>query len=97
MRLSYLKSITEYRNKNRPIRNTHTNIYTHEAYIRLSCTKKSWSYESIETLTVPVSKGQRAIILHAGGQEGFFLAFKSGTKSRDYHLDMNFDNFYKWL
>lgn len=25
------------------------------------------------------------------------LIFKSGAKSGDYHDDMNFDNFYKWL
>lgn len=95
-RLSYLRSVAKYRSQNRPI------IYIDETYIHSSHTKScAWSDESSETLTVPVSKGQRAIILHAGGQEGFiknaFLVFKSGTKSGDYHQDMNFNNFYKWL
>lgn len=39
--------------------------------------------------------------MHAGGENGFVngakLIFKSKTKSGDYHDDMNFVNFKKWL
>jgi hypothetical protein len=42
-----------------------------------------------------------SIILHAGQEEGFILnallIFKSGSKSVDYHGDMNFNNYKKWL
>lgn len=49
----------------------------------------------------PISKGQRFIIVHAGGNQGFVenacLVFKSQTKSGDYHDDMNHTNFKKWV
>lgn len=49
----------------------------------------------------PISKGQRFIIVHAGGNYGFVenacLIFKSQTKSGDYHDDMNHTNFKKWV
>lgn len=63
--------------------------------------KKAWSDDSLEGLKAPISKGQRLIIVHAGGEEGFIpnalLIFKSGTKSGDYHDEMNHQNFRKWL
>ena len=45
--------------------------------------------------------GQKWIIVHAGSEEGFisgaYLIFKSKTKSGDYHDEMNFQNFSKWI
>lgn len=48
-----------------------------------------------------MSKCQRYIIVHSGGDTGFvenaLLVFKSNSKSGDYHNDMNNVNFKKWL
>ncbi|KAG8193059.1 hypothetical protein JTE90_028171 [Oedothorax gibbosus] len=45
--------------------------------------------------------GQRLIVVHAsnenGSVEGASLVFKSGTASGDYHGQINFDNFFKWV
>lgn len=95
-RIAYLRAIKGYRQQGRRI------VYVDETYIHSTHTKPcSWSDDSNEMLTLPVSKGPRAVIVHAGGREGFvknaMLIFKSGAKSGDYHDDMNFDNFYKWL
>lgn len=61
----------------------------------------SWTDGSMEGLKMPIGKGSRLIIAHAGGSNGFvkdaLLIFKSGSKSGDYHDEMNFDNFSKWL
>ncbi|KAF2885507.1 hypothetical protein ILUMI_20657 [Ignelater luminosus] len=54
-----------------------------------------------ETAAKTDSKGKRLIIVHAGGKSGFvpnaLLIFPSGSKSGDYHHDMNYENFSKWL
>ena len=45
--------------------------------------------------------GDRMIVVHAGGSDGFIpgdlLTFKSGCSTGDYHNDMNADNFTRWL
>jgi hypothetical protein len=47
------------------------------------------------------SDGQRWIIVHACSERGFvpwaYLIFTSKTKSGDYHDEMNFKNFLKWV
>ncbi|CAG4975819.1 unnamed protein product [Colias eurytheme] len=49
----------------------------------------------------PISKGNRLVIVHAGGEAGFvpnaLLTFKAGTKSGDYHNNMNSENYERWL
>jgi len=95
-RLAYLRNISRYRREGRPI------IYTDETYIHSSHTKDhAWSDGTNAGLLAPVSKGQRVIIVHAGSENGFIsnalLMFKSGTKSGDYHHEMNFDNYERWL
>ena len=41
------------------------------------------------------------IVVHAGGETGFIsnalLMFKSGFKKGDYHNDMNYENYEKWV
>lgn len=96
LRIEYLKKIKNYRQENRPI------IYTDESYVHSThAQSKSWSDGTTYGLHKPMSKGQRAIIVHAGSENGFvpnaLLIFKSGTKSGDYHDDMNFQNYEKWL
>lgn len=60
-----------------------------------------WSDGSSKGLKKPIAKGQRIVIVHAGCEAGFvpnaLLLFKAGTKSGDYHDNMNFENYVKWL
>ncbi|KAJ4425806.1 hypothetical protein ANN_27432 [Periplaneta americana] len=73
-----------------------------ETYIHTShTTPYAWSDNSLQGLFSPVSKGQRLIIIHGGGENGFVpnahVRFRSQQKSGDYHSDMNFANYEKWL
>ncbi|KAJ8728903.1 hypothetical protein PYW07_006599 [Mythimna separata] len=92
----YLKAIKKYRDEGRPI------VFTDESYVHSSHTKgKTWSDDSAKGLKRPISKGQRIVMVHAGSEAGFvpnaLLMFKSGNKTGDYHDDMNFVNYEKWL
>lgn len=94
--ISYLRSIRLYRSQNRPI------IYVDETYIQAThTTPYNWMDDSSRGLRTPVSKGKRLIIVHAGWECGFIdnalLIFQSGTKSGDYHSEMNYVNFSIWL
>lgn len=96
LRINYLKKLQEYRRQNRPI------IYTDESYVHATHAKPmGWADGSTAGLKKPISKGQRVVIVHAGSEAGFvpnaLLTFKSGTKSGDYHDDMNFENYQKWI
>jgi hypothetical protein len=91
-RLFYIRAIKRYRDEERPI------IYVDETYIHSTHTRKeAWTDDSSAGLLAPVSKGNRAIIVHAGGELGFvpnaLLIFQSGKKTGDYHDDMNSANF----
>lgn len=97
-RARYLHEI----DKNNKSPNPKPIIYLDETYIHSShTTGKCWQGEGVEGVLEPVSKGQRYIIVHAGGNTGFvenaLLVFKSNTKSGDYHDEMNSKNFKKWL
>ena len=50
---------------------------------------------------VPSGKGERLIVLHAGGVNGWVeeadLVFKSKTNSADYHDEMNSEYFLEWM
>lgn len=96
LRINFLQKINFYREQNRPI------IYIDETYLHGGHTQsKSWSDNSSEGLFSNISKGQRLIMLHAGGEMGFLpntlVIFKSGTKSGDYHDEMNSQNYETWL
>ena len=95
-RIEFLEKITRYRSEGRPI------IYTDESYVDSTHTSsKSWSDGTKEGLKKKISKGQRVIMVHAGSETGFvpnaLLIFKAGAKSGDYHQNMNFNNYEKWL
>ncbi|GBP58671.1 hypothetical protein EVAR_97074_1 [Eumeta japonica] len=97
-RARYLREV----DKNNKSPNPRPLIYLDETYIHSSHTSgKCWQGEGIEGVLEPVSKGQRYIIVHAGGDAGFvknaLTVFKSNTKSGDYHDDMNSANFKKWV
>jgi hypothetical protein len=55
----------------------------------------------IKTTHSPIVKCQTPIIVYAGGEQGFvdsaLLIFKFSKKTRDYHQDMNYSNYKKWL
>lgn len=95
-RIQYLKSIRRYREMKRPI------VYVDESYILAThVSSKSWTDDSVKGLFAPVSRGERLIIVNAGGEMGFIpnalLMWKAGKKSGDYHDQMNSDNYFKWL
>ena len=95
-RIEYLRKIRKYRQEGRPI------VYTDESYVDSShSTTKAWSDGPTEGLKKPISKGQRVVIVHAGSEAGFIpnalLTFKAGTKTGDYHDNMNYENYEKWL
>ena len=62
-----------------------------------------WTSDSIfKNRKIPLSKGQRFVVLHAGCENGFLpgcdLVFKSiSTDGRDYHTEMNSKIFEKWV
>ncbi|CAG5042679.1 unnamed protein product [Parnassius apollo] len=80
LRIMFLIKIAEYRAQGRAI------VYTDETYIDTSDTSsKSYSDRSASGLKKPVSKGNRLIIVNAGGECGFIpnalLMFKANQKS----------------
>ena len=77
-------------------------VYLDETWIHPTYTvSKCWQSNGVEGVLKNNSAGQRWIIVHAGSEKGFvkgaFLIFKSKTKSGDYHDEMNFQNFSKWV
>lgn len=96
LRTKYLVDVNRFRSEGRPI------VYSDETYVHSTHTKPfSWTDGSSKGLKTPISKGQRLIVVHAGWKEGFIsnalLTYKSNQSTGDYHHDMNFDNYYKWL
>lgn len=95
-RETYLTLLRQYKAEGRPI------IYEDETYIHSShATPKSWTDDSNLGLRTSISKGERLIIVHAGGRYGFvpnaLLVCKSKQKTGDYHQEMNTENYVKWL
>ncbi|CAK1591467.1 unnamed protein product, partial [Parnassius mnemosyne] len=95
-RIEYLHSITKYRSEGRPI------IYTDESYVDSSHSmSKAWGDGSQMGVKKKISKGQKVVIVHAGSEVGFvpnaLLMFKAGTKTGDYHDNMNYENYEKWI
>ena len=50
---------------------------------------------------MPSGKGQRLIILHAGGVDGWVegadVVFRSKTNATDYHDEMNSKHYMEWM
>lgn len=95
-RITYLRALKNYREQGRPI------IYLDESYILSShVSNKTWSDGSNKGLHVPISKGERLIIIHAGGEKGFvpnaFTCWKASNHSGDYHDNVNGEMFMKWM
>lgn len=98
-RLQYLRAIKKYREENRTL------IFIDETWLHVHhIVPKCWQLEGevvINGVQPPSGTGPRLIVVHAGGENGFvpnaLLVFDSKLKSADYHDEMNFDNFSKWL
>jgi hypothetical protein len=69
-----------------------------KTYLHSSHThQKGWSDNSNEGLRKPISKGNRLIIINAGGEIAFvpraYARWKSNSSTGDYHEEMNYENF----
>ena len=94
-RVSYLQKIKKYRENSRPI------VYMDKTFVPTSHhVPKSWQCDNI-ALKVPIGKGKRYIIVHAGTKDGFISnahdVSKGKNSSSDYHTDMNREKFDKWV
>ncbi|KAG8295584.1 hypothetical protein J6590_077011 [Homalodisca vitripennis] len=83
-RFVYLRKIQEYRKEKRPI------VFTDESYIDSAhVSGKGWSDDSNAGVAAPLSKGERLIFLHAGGEMGFvkncLTMWRANIKTGDYH------------
>ena len=66
LRCRYLKKIREYREKNMNI------VYIDETWIDTSYTAKyCWQSKDERGALLPISRGQRLIVVHGGGCTGF--------------------------
>lgn len=79
-----------------------TVVYLDETWIHPTYTvSKCWQDNETSGVLKNDSAGQRWIIVHAGSEQGFipgaYVIFKAKTKSGDYHDEMNFGNFSKWM
>ncbi|XP_054279076.1 uncharacterized protein LOC128997462 [Macrosteles quadrilineatus] len=95
-RITYLRKIKRFREQNRPI------IFLDETYVLSTHVKsQSWSDDSNQGVRTPVSKGNRLIVIHAGGEKGFvpnaLTTWKATTHSGDYHDNVNQEMFMKWM
>lgn len=95
-RFVFLKKMKEYRLLKRPI------VYTDESYIDSShVSGKGWFEDTKEGVAAPISKGERLIFLHAGGEMGFIpnclTMWKASKKTGDYHDNVNSTTYIKWV
>ena len=96
-RHTYLRQIRKLRQQNANL------IYTDETWVNAHHTNEFIWVDSDGKggWKVPSGKGQRLIVLHAGGVEGWVdgvdLVFRSKTKSADYHDEMNSEHFMEWM
>ena len=94
--ISYLRDMGKYRKEGREI------VYIDESYILSShVQKESWSDNSLKGVLNPISKGDRLIMIHAGGERGFvpnaLVMWKANQSTGDYHKDINQKNYEKWV
>lgn len=77
-------------------------VFTDETWLNANHTvSRSWTDDTAaSTSAVPIGKGERLIICHAGTAKGFvkdvMLTFKS-KKSGDYHEEMNAEVYEEWF
>jgi hypothetical protein len=77
-------------------------FYVNESWIDSNITfSKRWQGETEFGIQKNYNAGNRLILLHAGGENGFLqnamLVYKAGAATGDYHGQMNGTNFEKWV
>ncbi|KAJ4431222.1 hypothetical protein ANN_19819 [Periplaneta americana] len=76
-------------------------VHTDETWVHTHTVKKCWQHNEVQGVHVNQSLGQRAVIVHAGGEMGFIegveLIYDSKSQYGDYHDEMNGENYNKWL
>ena len=104
----YLRRMRRHRENGRSI------IYTDETWVNAGHVKeKTWQDTTVKTskdaflnglstgLKNPSGKGERVIITHAGGNDGFVdgagLVFKAKKGEGDYHKEMNARTYEEWF
>lgn len=95
-RHKYLREMKRHRKAGRPI------VYIDETWVDSNLTfKKCWQDDTVLGVTANVNAKNRLIVVHAGSSTGFLtdaeLVYKASTKSGDYHGQMNYENFKKWV
>ena len=99
LRHQYLRKMKKIR-KEKPAANI---FYLDETWINSNHTpKKCWvDKDEKGGVNVPIGKGKRLIVVHAGGHNGFIpeakLCFVSKSNSQDYHDEMNGKHFEEWI
>ncbi|KAF8794704.1 hypothetical protein HNY73_002653 [Argiope bruennichi] len=92
----YLREMRCHRKAGRPI------VYIDELGLDSNLTfKKCWQDDTVLGAIANVNSKNRLIVVHAGSSTGFLmgalLVYKASTKSGDYHGQMNYENFKKWV
>ena len=77
-------------------------VYTDETWRDTAYTaKKCWQGDDTPGIIYPMHRGQRIIVVHAGGRQGFIpgalLTYKAASRTGDYHSEMDGENFKKWV
>lgn len=77
-------------------------VWLDETWVNASHSRaKGWTDDSVEgTMPVPIGKGGRIIVIHAGTSQGFVpncLHIFRSKKTGDYHEEMNSVTFQKWF
>jgi len=96
MRYKYLVQIKSFRESGRNI------FFLDETWVDSNITvNKCWQSNEVFGVLQNYSAGNRLVILHAGSKNGFIpgakLLYKLGSTSGDYHGQMNYENFKKWI
>jgi transposase len=99
-RSRYIRAIRQFRREGWNI------FFLDETYVHQnSSVGKAWRDNSLKTakegLKCKTGKGKRIIVINIGNEKGFLpgagQCWVSDGKTDDYHDDMNFENFSKWL
>jgi len=77
-------------------------VWLDETWVNTGHTRKQgWTDDTKQgTMAVPIGRGERIILVHAGTSRGFVancLLLFSSKKTNDYHEEMNHETFYKWF
>ncbi|XP_054265845.1 uncharacterized protein LOC128988514 [Macrosteles quadrilineatus] len=95
-RFKYLRGIRKLREQKRKI------FYLDETWIDSNLTfQKCWQSVDVDGVLPDMNASNRVIVVDIGSNEGFLqggrLIYKANSAKGDYHGQMNFSNFEKWI